>query len=167
MGPPSASMGKLGLPHCRRPPVESSAFRTTAYAHTLPVVEAFLASLGFVKIGEVVDQHIVYSPTAATLAGERGAVYVIINPGGRVWKVGMTRQGFSRVDYTRVFNGRAMKRPHEQRKLESIRREVHEGATQWVLQTEEPKLVETLLTCLLEPTESSRQVSKAERTLRR
>lgn len=130
-------------------------------------MDEFLASLGFVRIAEVVGQALVYRPEAAALAGKGGAVYVFVNPDGRVWKVGMTRKGFSRVNYTRVFDGRAMKRPDEQSKLESIWQEVKPGAAQWVLRTDEPKLVETLLTCLLEPTESRRQRSKAENALRR
>lgn len=129
-------------------------------------MNAFLATLGFVQVGEVVDQRIVYGPEAAALVGEGGAVYVFVNPDGRVWKVGMTRRGFGRVDYTRVFDGRAMRRPHEQRKLESIRQEVGDGATQWVLRTDEPELVETLLACLLDPIESSRRQSKAEQAFR-
>lgn len=130
-------------------------------------VDAFLAGLGFVQIGEVVDHEIVYGPGAAALTGDGGAVYVFLNPDGRVWKVGMTHKGFVRVDYTRVFDGRAMRRSHEQRKLEGIRREVQHGATQWVRQTDDPELVETLLSCLLRPTESNRRQSKAERVLRR
>jgi hypothetical protein len=129
-------------------------------------VDEVLTALGFVQIGQVVDRTILYSPDAADRAGNAGAVYVFLNPDGRPWKVGMTRKGFARVDYTRVFDGRAMKRPHEQRKLDSIRREVQSGATQWVLRTEEPELIETLLTCLLEPSESRRRPSKVERLLK-
>lgn len=130
-------------------------------------MDELLARLGFALIGEVVDQRMEYLPEAEQLAGSGGAVYVFVNPDGRVWKVGMTQKGFSRVDYTRVFDGRAMRRPHEQRKLESIRREVHNGATQWVLQTEQPELIETLLVCLFDPTESRRQQSQTERMIRR
>jgi hypothetical protein len=130
-------------------------------------MEELLARLGFALIGEVVDLRMEYLPEAEELAGEGGAVYVFVNPDGRVWKVGMTHKGFSRTDYTRVFDGRAMRRPHEQRKLESIRQEVHNGATQWVLQTEQPELIEALLACLFDPTESRRQGSQVERMLRR
>ena len=130
-------------------------------------MEEVLALLGFVRIAEVVDHRPEYLPAAAEFTGGRGAVYLFVNPDGRVWKVGMTQQGFSRVDYTRVFDGRGMKRPHEQRKLESIREEVQNGATQWVLPTEQPKLLETLLACLFDPTESGRQRSQQERLLRR
>ncbi len=130
-------------------------------------MDRFLEALGFVQIGKVSDQGIEYRREAAELTGEAGAVYVFLNSDRRVWKVGMTRNGFARVNYARVFDGRAMKRLHEQRKLETIRNEVKQGATQWVLQTEDPRLVETLLGCLLHPTESNRRLSKAERVLRR
>jgi len=130
-------------------------------------MEELLVRLGFALMGKVVGQRMDYLPEARQLAGVDGAVYVFLNPDGSVWKVGMTRKGFSRVDYTRVLDSRAMGRPHEQRKLESIRRELDEGATQWVLQTGHPELVEALLACLLDPTESSRQQSQTERMLRR
>ncbi len=130
-------------------------------------VEQLLADLGFTMIGEVVDHQMQYRPEATEIAGSGGAVYVFVNPDGRAWKVGMTRKGFSRVDYSRVLDGRAMKRPHEQRKLKSIRLEVRNGATQWVLRTDQPELIETLLACLLDPTESGRQRSAREAALRR
>jgi hypothetical protein len=130
-------------------------------------VEEILERLGFAVIGKLENQRLVYAQDARATAGDGGAVYVFLNRDGRVWKVGMTRQGFSRVDYTRVFDGRAMSRPHEQRKLESIRREVRDGATQWVLRTEQPELLETLLSCLLNPTESNRSHAPLERALRR
>ena len=149
-----------------RVPADSRRHRSRSLIHC-DRVDEFLAMLGFARIGEVVDHDIVYDSNAAVRAGDDGAVYVFLNPDGRAWKVGMTRRGFARVDYTRVFDGRAMKRPHEQQKLESIRREVKHGATQWVLRTDEPELVETLLACLLDPIESGRQRSKAERMLRR
>lgn len=138
-----------------------------ANSTTLWRVERFLEALGFVQIGKVSDQGIYYRPEAAALTGKAGAVYVFLNPDGRVWKVGMTRNGFARVNYTRVFDGRAMRRAHEKRKRLTLRSEVKHGATQWVLQADNPKLVEILLSCLLSPTESRRQQSKAERTLRR
>jgi hypothetical protein len=128
-------------------------------------MDQFLESLGFVMIGEVVDQRMAYRPEARALAGSAGAVYLFLNPDGRVWKVGMTKRGFSRVDYTSVFDGRGMRRPHEKRKLETIRQEVQNGATQWVLPCDQPELIETLLTCLLHPTESSRRRSQAEKLL--
>jgi len=130
-------------------------------------MEELLARLGFALMGKVVGQRMDYLPEARHLAGVEGAVYVFLSSEGRVWKVGMTRNGFSRVDYTRVLDGRGMSRPHEQRKLESIRRELGEGATQWVLETGDPELVEVLLACLLDPTESTRQQSQTERMLRR
>lgn len=132
--------------------------------HSHPV-EELLALLGFVQIGRVTGERMVYEPAAAEVAGEGGAVYVFLNPNGDVWKVGMTRKGFARVDYTRVFDGRAMRRPHEQRKLESIRQEVLEGATQWVVRTDDPERVETLLACIVEPSESGRRRSPVERWL--
>lgn len=144
--------------------------RTASQARVLlrcAFMDELLAHLGFALIGEVVAQRMAYLPEAEQLAGAGGAVYVFVNPDGRVWKVGMTQKGFSRVDYTRVFDGRAMRRPHEHRKLESIRSEVHNGATQWVLQTEQPELIEALLVCLFDPTESRRQQSQIERMIRR
>ena len=147
----------------------SGAWRTGLRARALirwSFVEELLLRLGFAPIGEVVDQRMEYLPDAEGLAGKGGAVYVFVNPDGRVWKVGMTRKGFSRVDYTRVFDGRGMKRPHEQRKLHGIRREVSDGARQWVLQTDQPELIESMLACMLNPTESGRQVSQVERVYR-
>ena len=129
-------------------------------------MERTLDLLGFTAIGDVVNGLLVYRPDARQVAGEGGAVYVFVNPDGRVWKVGMTWKGFSRVDYTRVFDGRAMTRPHEQDKLRTIRSEVQDGATQWVLRTDQPELVEALLATILEPTESKRKISKVERVLR-
>jgi hypothetical protein len=128
-------------------------------------MDQLLEMLGFVMIGEVVDQRMAYRPEAKDLAGRTGAVYVFVNPDGRVWKVGKTTHGFSRVNYTTVFDGRGMRRPHEKLKLESIRREVQDGATQWVLPCGQPELIETLLTCLLHPTESNRRRSRAEKLL--
>ena len=104
-------------------------------------MEELLARLGFALVGKVVGQRMDYLPEARQLAGADGAVYVFLNTDGSVWKVGMTRKGFSRADYTRVLDGRGMARPHEHRKLESIRGELNEGATQWVLQTGHPELV--------------------------
>jgi len=102
--------------------------------------------LGFTRIGEIVDQRIVYEVGAAERAGTGNAVYLFLNSDDTVWKIGMTRQGFGRVDYTRVFDGRAMRRPHEQRKLLLIREELEDGATQWVLPTnDDPELLEDLL----------------------
>lgn len=130
-------------------------------------MEELLARLGFALMGKVVGERMEYRPEARQRAGVDGAVYVFLNADGSVWKVGMTRKGFSRADYTRVLDGRGMARPHEQRKLESIRRELDEGATQWVLQTGDPELVEALLACLLNPIESNRRQSQTERMLRR
>ena len=130
-------------------------------------MEDLLIRLGFTLIGRVVDGAMDYEADAKQHAGTGGAVYVFVNPDGRVWKVGMTKKGFSRVNYTRVFDGRSMNRPHEQKKLASIRDEVQNGATQWVMRTEQPELIETLLAAALNPTESGRRVSRTERLLRR
>lgn len=88
-----------------------------------------LELLGFSQIGEVVDQRMVYSDAAPQRSGKGNAVYVFVNSDDTVWKVGMTRRGFSRTDYSGVLDGRKMKRPNEQRKLELIRAELHDGAT--------------------------------------
>ena len=123
-------------------------------------------SLGFTLVGEVSDQRMTYVADARQVAGTSGAVYVFVNPDGRVWKVGMTRRGFSRVDYTRVFDGRSMSRAHERRKLDRIRAEVRVGARQWVMRTEQPELIEALLARIFNPTESGRRPSQTERMLR-
>jgi hypothetical protein len=57
-------------------------------------VEEILERLGFAVIGMLESQRLVYAQDARATAGDRGAVYVFLNPDGRVWKVGMTRQGF-------------------------------------------------------------------------
>jgi hypothetical protein len=129
-------------------------------------VMELLETLGFSRIGEVVGQQMEYQPDAHERTGDDHAVYVFLNPDGRIWKVGKTSRGFSRVNYTRVLDGRGMARPHEQRKLESIRDELTDGATQWVLPTKDAGLLEDLLIVILNPTESKRIRSRRERLLR-
>lgn len=129
-------------------------------------VIALLETLGFSRIGEVVGQQMKYQLDARERTGDDHAVYVFLNPDGRIWRVGKTSRGFSRVDYTRVLDGRGMARPHEQRKLESIRRELKDGATQWVLPTTDAGLLEDLLIVILNPTESRRARSRRERLIR-
>ena len=102
-----------------------------------------LEALGFSQIGQVVDRLMVYRPDARELAGGGQAVYLFLNPDGQVWKIGMTTRGFSRVNYTRVLDGRDMSRPHEQRKLRLIREELKDGATQWVLPPTRPLSLRT------------------------
>ena len=123
--------------------------------------------MGFSQIGEVIDQRMAYRADAAAATGQGAAVYVFVNPNGDVWKVGKTAHGFARVDYTRVLDGRSMRRPHEQRKLQLIRDELSDGATQWVLPTEEADLLEDILIVLLNPSESSRSRSRREQTIRK
>lgn len=129
-------------------------------------VKELLETLGFSRIGEVVGQRMEYQPDAHERTGDDHAVYVFLNPDGRIWKVGKTSRGFSRVNYSRVLDGRGMARPHEQRKLESIREELIDGATQWVLPTKDAGLLEDLLIVVLNPTESRRVRSRRERLLR-
>lgn len=129
-------------------------------------MKQLLTSLGFAQIGEVVEQRMVYEPDAAELAGEAGAVYVFMNPDGEIYKVGMTHKGFRRVNYEKVLDGRAMRRPNEQRKLALIREELHDGATQWVLRTADPELIEDLLAAVFRPSESRRKQSARERAIR-
>ena len=123
-------------------------------------VKELLETLGFSRIGEVVGQRMVYDADAHERTGDDHAVYVFLNPDGRIWKVGKTSRGFSRVNYSRVLDGRGMARPHEQRKLESIREELIDGATQWVLPTKDAGLLEDLLIVVLNPTESRRVRSR-------
>ena len=132
------------------------------FALVIEVLEA----LGFCSIGEVVGQRMVYRPNAEEHTGDGQAVYVFVNPDGRVWKVGKTSRGFSRVNYTRVLDGSGMSRPHEQRKLESIREELKDGATQWVLPTKDAEILEDLLIVILNPTESRRARFRRERLIR-
>ncbi len=119
-----------------------------------------LEAMGFLQIGTVIDQRMVYRANASEAAGTTQAVYVFLNPDGRVWKIGMTKHGFSRVDYTRVLDGRSMRRPHERNKLERIHEELMDGATQWVREFSDAALLEDLLSVLFEPTESRRRQSK-------
>jgi hypothetical protein len=84
-------------------------------------MRATLEAIGFRKVGDVVDQRMVYSEDAAELTGDAGAVYLFVNADDTVWKIGMTRKGSSRVNYTRVLGGRAIRHPNEQRKLALIR----------------------------------------------
>jgi hypothetical protein len=130
-------------------------------------MRATLEAIGFRKVGDLVDQRMVYSEDAAELTGDAGAVYLFLNADDTVWKIGMTRRGFSRVNYTRVLDGREMRRPHEQRKLALIRDELHDGASQWVLPTnDDPTLLEDLLIVALNPTETRRRRSRREKLLR-
>lgn len=136
-----------------------------------------LEACGFTVVGRVVgegeEQHMAWQPNVNDAAGTAGAVYVIVNPDGRVYKVGQTSRGAQRVkSYGRVIDGRAMKKPHDQRKLLAQRQEVRGGATMWVRQIDDPKLLEDLLCVVLDPfeTESSdevrRETSKREELIR-
>lgn len=122
--------------------------------------------LGFEQIAVLVDQRLPYRPNAREITGDGEAVHAFLNPDGTIWKVGMTRNGFNRVNYQRVIDGRVMKRPHVQRKLTRIRAELHDGATQRVTRTSDALRLEDLLSVILEPSESSRRVPRREAAIR-
>ncbi len=61
-------------------------------------VIALLETLGFSQIGKVIGQRMEYELDARERTGDDKAVYVFLNPDGRVWKVGKTSRGFSRVE---------------------------------------------------------------------